>query len=484
MANLLQAVKFENKTANLLKEENNMVIEFENIISIYKQSLDFLGETLEFKEKINKRLKNECNIIRERKWKELRKLPSKLTNIYNCDGQQADIFTALNLLPKVKISEFKKLADKFNMIIIPIEYTEIDKLFDIQENSNELKRGFNYFKELLRQDTTTQYQCYLLCPIDYYNVWEQIKSDVVKNIYYSNFFETIFSTLELLIPSQKNLYLATKSNNENLKNIAETFDVNIKTLNNKITSISEKVNKLEMDFIKEKERNTQIQLEQKRHENELKDTILKQKQEIDFMYRNIDPILFAVPNDVEINTQDESTSIVGLCWGKDIDDMIFDMKDITIEHKDLTKINPINLEYKMKKQGFNLKYGKILNGYEYIQNIISKHIERLNNKRHNYSNSWSYNSHRNHIIYLEEVDLQIVFTFSEYERDYFRQLEYIDICDKNDMEVIKPIKCNDFYRPYYGYRSEIISENKFLSLHKKAFDELANRFDEYYNTLQ
>ena len=231
MPNLLQGVKIEYNIEFLMQsQETSTVTDLKKVLTLYKQSKALLKTVpKEFQDAIDLKLKKDVNSVRNEKWKTHRSLPDKLIRQYNHDGEYSDVLTALNALPKVKISEFRNLADKFNMVIIPVEYTEVEKIFDIQKNSSELKQGLKYFNELLRQDTTTKYQSYILCPIDYYNIWEQIKSDKLLKIYYAEYFDNIFQTLELIIPTQKNLYLASKTNDENLKALSLSFDTNIKT---------------------------------------------------------------------------------------------------------------------------------------------------------------------------------------------------------------------------------------------------------------
>jgi len=474
MPNLLQAVKFENKPVKLLEKDNDIINNFGKVIDLYKQSLEYLGETPELKNKINNKLKNESLEIRKNSWITERRLPPKLKKIPSCDGEYSDILTALNHLPKVKISEYRTLANIFNMVIIPVEYTEIDKLFDIEDNSYELKKGYKYFNELLRQDTTTNYQCYLLCPIDYYNVWEQIKSDVIKGIYYSDYFENIFQTLDLIIPTQKNLYMATKTNDENLKSLAQSFDINIKTLSDKINSISNKLNKLETEFINEKYRNRQVQMNLESQNQQLQNTILKQQKQIEYLYCRLDPILFAVPENIDI-TNDDITSVVGLCWGKDIDEIIFEMKNTLIIQDDFKKINPINIESKMLKENFTLDYNKIMDRYKYILEIIKKNIQELNNRRYN-----KYWNRRYNTIFPIELsnNLNLIFEY-EKENNEPRMIKTITIQNSYDRSVIEPVVCDDYDGRNKKYLNEddLNNNERFINAYNSSFKEIAKRFN-------
>jgi hypothetical protein len=477
MANLLQAVTFNDEASVITKKENEKLKEFKSMTDLYKQTVFFIGPMLELKAKLDAKMKKDFKQIRNDRWIKNRVLPSKLQKVYTCNGEVPDAVTALNALPKVNISQYRNLADRFNMVIIPIQYTQIDKLFDTQPDSSRLKNGLKYFDELLRQDTTTTYQEYLLCPIDYYNVWEQIKSDTVKNIYYAPYFENIFATLDLLIPSQKNLYLATKTNDENLKTLAASFDANIKTLNDKITAVSNKVNKLEIDFIKEKQKNAEVQAQLQAQNQELRSTVLQQQQEIQFLYRNIDPILFAVPEDTDITT-DDTTSIVGLCWGADIADMIFEMKGIKIEHEDLNKINPIYTLLNISgKVGLQLDFNKVIDYKEHIMKIIKDNIANLNSRISN--RNWGYYEDGENYTLKIDNKYTLVFNYDNHEP---RRIAYINVQDEDGIGLLNVD--TDTYCRYnkndITYK-DVENNEKFFNVYKESFETIASNFASKYN---
>ncbi|MDD2495290.1 MAG: hypothetical protein PHE29_08865 [Tissierellia bacterium] len=249
---LLQATDFENKNVRILKKDKEELTRFNRLEEVYSEIKILVGDTPELKNKINQEFKKKCEVIRLDYWRKNKEIPEEFKGVKNLDGIQYDQYSTLSTLPKVKLSQLRFLADKFNLVIIPIEYTEIDKIFDTQLNKDELKKAYNCYKNTLSMDKTCEYDKYILCPINYYNIWEQIKSDEIKSIYYPEYFENIFTTIELMIPTQKNLYLATKTNEENLKQISQSFKQNFDALNNKVKLLSEKIDKIEQNTIKEK----------------------------------------------------------------------------------------------------------------------------------------------------------------------------------------------------------------------------------------
>lgn len=382
MPNLLQAMKFENKTANILKKDSQLVENINKIIENANSLMSIMGNDDEIYKKTNNYVVKTSNIMRTEYWKEKGSLPKGFKKYHTLKGGVEDKYTVMDSLPKVEISKLRELADKFNMVIVPIEYTEINKLFEIQENKDELMRAFNYYEKLMNNDDTVNYDLYLLCPINYYSIWQQIKSNTNAEVYYPEYFETMFDTLNMMIPAQKNLYLTTKMNEENLKELSKSFDTNIKILDDRIGKVSKKLEKLEADTIEEfkrvnnrlnnvEEKQVELRIKQEqleRENEELKRSNLNTYKDINFSYENIDPILFAVPEKTNVATCENINGIVGLCWGADIDQMIFDMKNITITHKNLNKINPLNL---LSKAINNVPIGK--NRGETID-YLRKHI--------------------------------------------------------------------------------------------------------------
>ena len=62
--------------------------------------------------------------------------------------------------------------------------------------------------------------------------------------------------------------------------------------------------------------------------------------------RNIDPIMFAVPADIDITT-DDATTMIMMFWGADIDEMIFKFKGIEV--KPNKNNNPMNMDLDVTK---------------------------------------------------------------------------------------------------------------------------------------
>ena len=343
MANLLQLIEIQKvKSSAMNSKYNNVLNENKEIITACDTIKKHLSGTdidklcTEANNKIISKLS-----FRESIWSEKKSLPTKLSKIETTLGVVSDCYSLLSSLPQVKLSELRRIADKLNMVIIPINYTEIEKLFETQDNEKELKANFKAFRKALICDKTRNYQMYLLCPIDYYSVWQQIISPVEKSIYFSEYFDNISTYIELMIPAQKNLYLATQSNAENLKTLADSFNKNISNLNKKIYSISDKLTTVENKMMTElKKLNEKVEnLEQKTNklEADLETTQLQLQKQAEFIYRNLDPILFAVQEDIDV-VNDDYNCLIGMCWGEDISDNYLEFKGIAINNKRIANI--------------------------------------------------------------------------------------------------------------------------------------------------
>ena len=153
--------------------------------------------------------------------------------------------------------------------------------------------------------------------------------------------------------------------------------------------------------------------------------------------------------------------------------MIFDMKGITIEHKDLAEINPLSIKSKMDKDGFKLEYGKIVDVEEYILGIIKDNLQELNNKR--YMRFWNDNEKDYKIKYKLFNEFKIVFA---YEKNYSNTfIKLMEIHDKND-KVLTSTVCN--YCSLDSLCEEDLNNNeKFFNTYKKWFNDLTKQFHEY-----
>ena len=157
--------------------------------------------------------------------------------------------------------------------------------------------------------------------------------------------------------------------------------------------------------------------------------------------------------------------------------MIFDMKGITIEHKDLAEINPLSIKSKMDKEKFVLEYGKIVDVNEYILGIIKDNLQELNNKR--YKNHWK-NSDPSINDYKVGYDLsfnklRLIFMYDYgYSSMYIKSIE---ICN-TDKKVLAGIYC-DRYSINVLDEEDLKDNDKFYRAYTRYFDGISEQFENY-----
>lgn len=366
---LFNAVKLlpEVITVKSNKEIKDKEQRLQQLLELNTNAKSLVGDIAELNIRLDKDLLEISNDLRLKTWKETRTLPKGYEMLNTTKGNKADQFTILNRLPKANTAQLKSLADLMNMVIIPVDYSDIYEIFKTQKNSWSLTDHYKHVNKLIQTDFTTKYNIYMLAPVQYYNLWNHIKSEKDIPIYYPTALETVFTTIELMVPAQRNLYLATKANTDNINKLAANMDnlevslkANIETINNKLENVITKVNTLEAK---------QFELEQKQKiaEENRKQAIIAAQEYIATL-RNMDPIMFAVPADVNITTTDTNTMIM-MYWGADIAEMIFKVKGLDlIPNKDK---NPMNMNLTVEK--LNLKIAdidtaKLLTALELVSN--------------------------------------------------------------------------------------------------------------------
>lgn len=377
MAKLLQILEKEKIQSRIKAKDSTVLNKNKENIEIVEKVMDLFGEINQL---TYKSMSNTISLLsfREAYWNEHNKLNKSMIDIDTIYGKLTDNLSEISKLPQVKLSNLRKISEKLNMPILPIEYCELDKVFEINDNSDKLKKDFDIFKKIVFNNIPSisdKYTLYIMCPIDYYSVWEQIKTDVIKDIYIPESLDDVFTTIELMIPTQKNLYVASKVNDENLKEINSTFKANVKVLSEKIVKISKKVEKHEIELIKQKQ-----EIENLKEENEeLKIANIKRIEEIKLLYSLLDPIIFAIDKDIDIE-EEETNVIIGMCFGADIDEHYLELKGIAVENKKLTDIKLIET---LPKLGTFLYLNTAYKNNE-IDNLADKIYKIFYNYHNNY----------------------------------------------------------------------------------------------------
>lgn len=258
----------------------------------------------------------------------------------------------LSIYPMTTVKSIKALADKLNMVIVPIEFVDLPELFKAVEgcstdgdyyysrnhySQNEhfkaIKNATDSLKEI-KKSRNLKSQMYILCPMSYYSFWNEISSTLSVNKYYPVALESIFMTIDLMLPAQRNLYSMSKANEASYKNLSNELQRNIEMVGQTLKNMESRVSTLEsqMQVVRKKQEAQEIEMKR------LKEVEAQMQQ---MMYRMLDPLVFYVHNE-SIDFRDESQlnrkAHLVSCFGPEFPVeflesngiMIYNMKDVII----------------------------------------------------------------------------------------------------------------------------------------------------------
>ena len=267
-------------------------------------------------------------------WDEIGYIPSKVNELdlteYSGYGYLSSVhgptLASYSLYPPVQLQQIKNVAEKMGFMIMPVSYADPNKMFapygDLDRDYyRKLNRSYDFFKHtvgfinhffrLEEGNPRNAYQIYVLAPLTYYDPWLEVSSD---NDPLPKFFSSQLSTIEtmlgLIVPTQRNLYAMSKTNNENIRLLNETMQKNFTEIEKTIARFSERLTWVE--------RANQI-LNQKIAS--LEGALTKTQLRLFELERTVacmlDPVIFAVPpkTDVSSSSSDNVEARVGLCFG-------------------------------------------------------------------------------------------------------------------------------------------------------------------------
>jgi hypothetical protein len=246
------------------------------------------------------------------------------------------------------------------MVIVPLEYVELVKIlkeFKFKDEYGHEDTIMNLFgesyvtdavnrcKKLLEEVRVNQGskneigRLYILCPLSYYNFWLEVKSGKNLSKYYPQSLENIFTTIEIMTPTQRNLYNMCQVNDENNKQLKASLDENIKVVNEKLARIESRVSRVESQVeeiirkAKEEEQKRQEEFNARvaglvRHEMNL---IRLEEQAL--TYEDLDPLIFFMSGDgvdfFDKGNENKKAHLV-TCFGKEFPVEFFSMNGVTV----------------------------------------------------------------------------------------------------------------------------------------------------------
>ena len=214
----------------------------------------------------------------------------------------------LSNYPTVPLSSIVDLADKLDMVVLPLDYVDLRALLkahNIHATSDEeyRRQGFGFYaqsqynfyqsildcKVALDKIPYMESHMYILCPLSYYNIWAEVKADNVIPKYSPMSLDAVFTTIDLMLPTQRNLYAMVKTNETNVKSLSANFETNMQMIGDKLKHLESRMDKVE----KQIEKILQTQKAQQAQLNEQAEKIRLQQAEIkELRYARIDPVIF------------------------------------------------------------------------------------------------------------------------------------------------------------------------------------------------
>ena len=234
-----------------------------------------------------------------------------------CNDNYSAVERRLSVYPMTSVKSIKSLAVKLNMIIVHIEFMDLVDIVKVIEKSstegdnyyyysrnhfsqNEhykaITRAKGYLNEL-KESRNIKSQMYILCPMSYYSFWNEICSSLSISKYYPIALESVFMTIDLMLPAQKNLYAMSKANEKNYKNLSNELQTNIEMISKTLKGMESRISTIEGQMTVMRQRQATQEIEIAR----LKEVEAQMQQ---MLYCLLDPLVFYVHNDA-IDFRDE-----------------------------------------------------------------------------------------------------------------------------------------------------------------------------------
>lgn len=327
MSNLLNVLPLDQKISQIPKDHNN-VKTLEKISTFVE-----IGNSL-FSRYFDQRYSTDLKRIvadkeydmKKELWNRYEEIPKEYSHTIVLSDKSNQFPEAIINYPVTYVDKIIKIADKINMVILPIEYVDLDQILDahkINRYSN-IRYSIKNGKECIDQ---LGGQMYILCPLSYYSFWNEITSEEVIEKYYPEKFEAIFTTIELMTPSQKNLYQMSKTNKENIHQIQKDLEINLKQIGEKLKKIESRISNIEDQIMALKEKYDKVAAENEELKSRLTEINLERQR-----YSLLDPIVFFTKNQISDFNSDLSNikAHVVTCFGPEFPEEFFIMNGLTI----------------------------------------------------------------------------------------------------------------------------------------------------------
>lgn len=234
----------------------------------------------------------------------------------------------LSIYPTVNLSQLKKMADALSFVILPIDYVDIAKVFEMYKGighndgsyytyAEGIYEAYDEFQNVIERCVDSELinpqTIYILAPLSFYDCWLEVSNEKVLSKYFPRDLFTVSTTLGLLIPAQRNLFKMAQTNSRNIQEMKQTMDANFKMLKRSVEDCYTRISWVEnmMCSLNAKVDSLKTELQ----EAKIKVAELETK-----LYCMLDPVIFTVDSSVDISKPDsnKAKARIGICFGPEM----------------------------------------------------------------------------------------------------------------------------------------------------------------------
>ena len=317
LADLIPKTTIPKKTQAIYKEKTKDLSEYRSLVNklVNRYNMDISGNketsqlVLNKEGELYRQLWNECDGI----------IPEADEYKQSCIGTETryTMLAQLSGYPTATIGQLKKIADGLGFIITSPVYINFEKLYELYDKndyyySSKVTKAINNFQVVIQNaaNVTGSMRYAILCPLSMYDPWLDItyENDRIPT-YFGKGLEPIKTTLNMVIPTQRNLYKMIKTTQQDINEIKG----NIVEMQKTMQDFHRRLSWVEsmVDGLERENQELRFELRSTRHK------ITELEIQIACL---LDPIFFACSSDVDFSNSkfDDAKAYIGACFGIDM----------------------------------------------------------------------------------------------------------------------------------------------------------------------
>lgn len=323
------------------------LIELSQLSDFVESGVKLFGAYKFYDSAITEDIKSKQLRLHKKLYEKFHTIPEKYENMFVGSSYSHNFekspFAKMCKYPCTTVGELLDIADKLSMIIVPLDYVDLHEILKQVTNrttENQVLQAYSVAKANLEAMQYSFPVFYLLCPLSYYSVWKEITSDKENYPkYFPEVYDSIYTSLELMLPAQRNLYMLSKSNSVDIGKLKGSLESNIKEINSRISKIEQRVSKIESQI---------AEIKAKKEEQEGLDSeeasmfhVLEEYKMGKVLYKAIDPVLFVSDNSIlyfdDESTRDKVVRVIS-CFGPEFPVEFFVQNGLTVINNKIKKI--------------------------------------------------------------------------------------------------------------------------------------------------